>query len=77
MKKSRNSFYEKLYVKMVKTEEATVTAVNLCESPKMIINYTNKDMGHQMMILDIGAQVSIAGVSWMTQYLREFGLTIE
>ena len=30
-----------------------------------------------MMILDIGAPVSIAGVSWMTQYLREFGLTIE
>ena len=34
-------------------------------------------MGRQMMILDIGAPVSIAGVSWMTQYLREFGLTIE
>ena len=61
VKKSRNSFYEKLYVKMVKTEEATVTAVNLCESPK-IINHTYKDMGHQLIILDIGAQVSIAGV---------------
>ena len=43
----------------------------------MVINYTYKDMGCQMIILDIGAPVSIAGVSWMTQYLREFGLTIE
>ena len=67
---------EKLDVKMVETP-ATMVAVNLCECPEMIINYTYKDMGHQMMILDIGAHVSIAGVSWMTQYLREFGLTIE
>ena len=56
---------------------AMTVADNLCESPEMIINYTYKDMGRQMMILDIGAPVSIAGVSWMTQYLREFGLTIE
>ena len=67
---------EKLDVKMVKTP-ATVATVNFCESPEMIINYTYKDMGGQMMILDIGAPVSIAGVSWMTQYLREFGLTIK
>ena len=61
---------------MVETPALTA-AVNLCESPEMVINYTYKDMGCQMMILDIGAPVSIAGVSWMTQYLREFGLTIE
>ena len=67
---------EKLDVKMVQTPLLTV-AVNLCESPEMIINYTHKDKGHQMMILDIGVLVSIAGVLWMTQYLREFGLTIE
>ena len=30
-----------------------------------------------MMILDIGAPVSIVGISWMTQYLEEFGLSIE
>ena len=53
------------------------TAVNLCESLEMVINYTYKDMGHQMMILDIGAPISIAGVSLMTQYLREFGLPIK
>ena len=28
------------------------------------------------MILDIGAPVSLAGVLWMSQYLKEFGLTI-
>ena len=36
-----------------------------------------KEMGCQVMILDIGAPCSIAGVSWMTQYLKEFGLTID
>ena len=29
------------------------------------------------MILDCGAPVSLAGVSWMEQYLQEFGLTID
>ena len=43
----------------------------------MRINYTYKEMGRQIMILDIGAPYSIAGVSWMTQYLKEFGLTID
>ena len=43
----------------------------------MVINYTYTDLGRQMMILDIGAPVSIAGVSWMKQYLEEFNLEIE
>ena len=30
-----------------------------------------------MMILDIGAPLSLAGMSWMTQYLKEFDLKIE
>ena len=30
-----------------------------------------------MIILDIGAPVSVAGVPWMKQYLKEFGLEIE
>ena len=42
-------------------------AVNLCENAAvaedMIINYTYMDLGRQMMILDIGAPVSITGVS--------------
>ena len=50
-------------VKIIKTPAARATAVNLCESLEMIINYTYKDMGHQLMILDIGAPVSIAGES--------------
>ena len=43
----------------------------------MQINYTYTESGKQMMILDIGAPVSLAGISWMTQYLQGFGLTIE
>ena len=54
--------------------------VNLCEegfrlSEELLVNYT--DLGRQMMILDIGAPVSLAGVSWLTQYLKEFGLMVE
>ena len=63
-------------------------AVNLCESlilwilgvlvaEEMVINYTYTDLRCQIMILDIGAPVSIAGVSWMAQYLKEFNLTIK
>ena len=48
---------------MVETPETAT--VNLSESLEMVINYTYRDMGHQMVILDIGAPVSIAGVSWM------------
>ena len=43
----------------------------------MMINYTYTDQGRQMMILDLGAPVSIAGVPWMRQYLAGFGLEIE
>ena len=43
----------------------------------MVINYTYTDLGRQMMILDLGAPVSIAGVSWMKQYLEGFNLEIE
>ena len=72
---------EKLDGKVEKVNEVTAN-VNLCEEgfvvgEEMLINYTYTDLGRQMMILNIGAPVSLAGVSWMTQYLREFGLTIE
>ena len=43
----------------------------------MTINYTYTEFGKQMMILDIGAPVSLAGIPWMTQYLQEVGLTIK
>ena len=42
-----------------------------------MINYTYIDMGRQMMILDIGAPVSIASVPWMEQYLEEFDLKVQ
>ena len=66
----------------VSTESSTT--VNLCsqeldvaEEMEMTIKYTYKDTGRRLMILDIGAPVSLAGISWMEQYLQEFGLTIE
>ena len=41
----------------------------------MLVNYANLE--RLMMILDIKAPISLAGVSWMTQYLRQFDLTID
>ena len=71
---------EKLDAKRV-NEVTTEAAVNLCEEDmegeEVIINYTHTDLGRQVMILDIGAPVSVAGIPWMTQYLKEFDLTIE
>ena len=62
---------------MIETE-LDATAVNLCEESKeVMIKYTYTYLGRQMMILDIGAPLSLAGVSWMTQYLEEFRLKIE
>ena len=55
--------------------------VNLCDGEgfkvkeEFLINYT--DLGHQVMVLDIGAPVSLAGIKWLEQYLGEFDLTIE
>ena len=62
--------------------EVPPAAINLCNQEvvmgeDMRINYMYTDFGRQMMILDIGAPVSLAGISWMSQYLQEFGLTIE
>ena len=55
---------KKLDVKIVGSE--STKAVNLCESTpsveNMVINYTYTDQGRQMMILDLGALVSVAGV---------------
>ena len=70
---------KKLDVKIVNPDPPA--NVNLCESvavpEDMVINYTYTDLGRQMMILDLGAPVSIAGVSWMKQYLEGFDLEIE
>ena len=74
---------EKLDVKKVDVpqDSKSSTAINLCQevssSEEMVINYTYTDMGCQLMILDIGAPVSVSGIPWMTQYLAEFDLQIE
>ena len=71
---------EKLDVKIVDKVPDPPAVVNLCEKVSigedLMINYTYKDMGRQMMILDIGAPVSIAGVSWIVQYLEKLDLKI-
>ena len=68
-------------IKIVDKVMDSVTLVNLCEEvevgEEMMINYTYTDMGRQMMILDIGAPISITGVPWMEQYLEEFDLKIQ
>ena len=70
---------KKLDVKLVNQDPPA--NVNLCEATavpeEMMIYYTYTDQGRQMMILDLGAPVSIAGVPWMKQYLAGFGLEIE
>ena len=53
-------------VNEVSTQETSVKSVNLCnqeipEEVEMRINYTYKDYGRQLMILDCGAPVSLAG----------------
>ena len=67
-------------VNEVTVETLATAAVNLCEKvmigEELVINHTYTDLDRQVMILDIGALVSI-GVSWVTLYLEEFDLTIE
>ena len=71
---------KKIDVKLV-GQDPPPTSVNLCKatevSEDMVINYTYKDQGRQMMILDLGASVSVAGIWWMKQSLAEYDLEIE
>ena len=41
---------------------------------KSLVNFTRK--GKNVMILDIGAPVSLAGKEWIEGYLKEHGLEI-
>ena len=66
----------------VLTQDTALKIVNLCgqdlpEEMELSINYAYKDSGRILMILDCGAPVSLAGISWMEQYLQEFNLTID
>ena len=52
--------------------------VQLCDGFELdediLVNYTEK--GKQVMILDLGAPMSLAGKKWMDQYLRDHELEI-
>ena len=77
MKEIKDILVKKADVKLTETK-LDAAAVDLCQEAKeVVINYTNMDLGRQMMILDIRAPLSLAGMSWMTQYLEEFGLKVE
>ena len=60
-------------------KNAQELTANFCEGysmkEEMLINYTEKDK--QVMILDLGAPVSLAGKEWMDQYLRRHEVRIE
>ena len=47
--------------------------MNLCDSFAMNNTYKRK----QVMILNPGAPLSLAGRPWLDQYLKEFDLTIK
>ena len=54
----------------VSNQKSSAASVNFCsqdviEEMEMTINYTYKDSGRQLMILDLGAPVSLAGISWI------------
>ncbi len=53
--------------------------VQLCEGydfgEEILVNFTEK--GKQVMILDLGAPVSLAGNEWMDQYLKDHGLEVK
>ena len=49
------------------------TVVNLCD----IYGVENTKRGEDIMVLDPGASVSLAGSSWLSKYLSEFDYKIE
>ena len=52
--------------------------VQLCDgfelNEEILVNYTEK--GKQVMILDLGAPISLAGKDWMEHYLRDHELEL-
>ena len=52
--------------------------IKLCEgcdiNEEILVNYTEK--GKQVMILDLGVPVSVAGTEWMDQYLKDHELEV-
>merc|ERR1712240_927461 len=60
-------------------ESAKETIVQLCDGfqldEEILVHYTEK--GKQVMILDLGAPVSVVGKEWMDQYLRDYELELK
>merc|ERR1712240_366210 len=59
------------------TETANDLNVNWCEeyNEEILVNFIEK--GKQVMILDLGAPVRLAGNEWMNQYLEDHGLELK
>merc|ERR1712240_943659 len=62
-----------------KRQSAKEMKVQLCDGfqleKEILVNYTTK--GKHVMILDLGAPVSVAGKEWMDQYLRDYELELK
>merc|ERR1711867_232478 len=48
---------------------------NITVNEEILVNFTEK--GKQVMLLDLGAPVSVAGNEWMNQYLKDHGLEVK
>ena len=48
---------------------------NITVNEEIIVNFTEKKK--LVMILDLGAPVSVAGTEWMNQYLKDHNLELE
>ena len=62
-----------------KEKKVDELGVNLCEGynlkEELLVNYMEKSK--QVMILDIGAPVSLVGKGWIEQYLEEHEIKME
>ena len=48
---------------------------NISVNEEIIVNFTENRK--QVMILDLGAPVSVAGIEWMNKYLKDHNLELE
>ena len=48
---------------------------NITVNEEILVNFTER--GKQVLILDLGAPVSVAGTEWMNQYLKDHNLKVE
>merc|ERR1711873_134161 len=80
MSRNRNKKHACIACKCVDCERMKKNSdglnVNWCEeyNEEILVNFTEK--GQQVMILDLGAPVSIAGEAWIKQYLENHGVKL-